>query len=405
MELYDAICAYVFEEKDATLNSKKAESCFILIKHLLDEEWKRSDIASKGWSTRKSAHPHVINEMKVSSSMSSKSDDNEPIVSTDSQMNVKTLPESAVKKKPDIFSDFAHGDKALLESLREFAQMRTRIKKPMTDRAKQMLCNKLEKFDRHDWKAIAKIPSITKKLDSKTLDDFAEVCKKVASAISPLASKLDKVGRSFSSLPSKIKSAVNSTTRFSSANQKASTSLSSLASQLEAIKKRAAQLVSLKAIVDWTGVGKQLTDKLSDALQNVEIEKLARVFFNFITDSINAVSDFLAGTDSYQLGQDLVDFAIRAVTSVDWAGLAQAIGRFFGEAFIEALDFMGGLVSRIADYFEKKVAEGPFNNVGLNIVYGIYYGIQDAITNVASWIVENVFNPFIISSAYASGSL
>lgn len=149
------------------------------------------------------------------------------------------------------------------------------------------------------------------------------------------------------------------------------------------------------ATVDWTGVGKQLTDKLSDALQNVEIEKLARVFFNFITDSINAVSDFLAGTDSYQLGQDLVDFAIRAVTSVDWADLAQAIGRFFGEAFIEALDFMGGLVSRIADYFEKKVAEGPFNDVGLNIVYGIYYGIQDAITNVASWIVENVFNPFI----------
>lgn len=149
------------------------------------------------------------------------------------------------------------------------------------------------------------------------------------------------------------------------------------------------------ATVDWTGVGKQLTDKLFDALQNVEIEKLARVFFNFITDSINAVSDFLAGTDSYQLGQDLVDFAIRAVTSVDWAGLAQAIGRFFGEAFIEALDFMGGLVSRIADYFEKKVAEGPFDNVGLNIVYGIYYGIQDAITNVASWIVENVFNPFI----------
>ena len=149
------------------------------------------------------------------------------------------------------------------------------------------------------------------------------------------------------------------------------------------------------ATVDWIGVGKQLTDKLSDALQNVDIEKLARVLFNFITDSINAVSDFLAGTDSYQLGQDLVDFAIRAVTSVDWAGLAQAIGRFFCEAFIEALDFMGGLVSRIADYFEKKVAEGPFDNVGLNIVYGIYYGIQDAITNVASWIVENVFNPFI----------
>lgn len=146
---------------------------------------------------------------------------------------------------------------------------------------------------------------------------------------------------------------------------------------------------------DWTEIGRTITEKISNALQNVDVGKFTKALFDFIISGINGIADFLAGTDSYQLGQDLVDFAIRAVTSVDWAGLSQAIGRFFGEAFIEALDFMGGLVSRIADYFEEKVAEGPFNNVGLNIVYGIYYGIQDAITNVASWIVENVFNPFI----------
>lgn len=146
---------------------------------------------------------------------------------------------------------------------------------------------------------------------------------------------------------------------------------------------------------DWSEIGKAVTEKISNALQNVDVGKLTKALFDFIISAINGIADFLSGTDSYQLGQDLVDFAIRAVTSVDWAGLAQAIGRFFGEAFIEALDFMGGLVSRIADYFEKKVAEGPFDNVGLNIVYGIYYGIQDAITNVASWVVENVFNPFI----------
>lgn len=146
---------------------------------------------------------------------------------------------------------------------------------------------------------------------------------------------------------------------------------------------------------DWSEIGKAVTEKISNALQNVDVGKLTKALFDFIISAIDGVADFLSGTDSYQLGQDLVDFAIRAVTSVDWAGLSQAIGRFFGEAFIEALDFMGGLVSRIADYFEQKVAEGPFDNVGLNIIYGIYYGIQDAITNVASWIVENVFNPFI----------
>lgn len=146
---------------------------------------------------------------------------------------------------------------------------------------------------------------------------------------------------------------------------------------------------------DWSEIGKAVTEKISNALQNVDVGKLTKALFDFIISAINGIADFLSGTDSYQLGQNLVDFAIRAVTSVDWAGLAQAIGRFFGEAFIEALDFMGGLVSRIADYFEEKIAEGPFDSVGLNIIYGIYYGIQDAITNVASWIVENVFNPFI----------
>ena len=146
---------------------------------------------------------------------------------------------------------------------------------------------------------------------------------------------------------------------------------------------------------DWSEIGKTVTEKISNALQNVDVGKFTKALFDFIINGINGIADFLAGTDSYQLGQDLVDFAIRAVTSVDWAGLSQAIGRFFGEAFIEALDFMGGLVSRIADYFEEKVAEGPFDNVGLNIIYGIYTGISDAIKNIVTWIKENVFDPFI----------
>ena len=154
---------------------------------------------------------------------------------------------------------------------------------------------------------------------------------------------------------------------------------------------------------DWSEIGKAVTEKISNALQNVDAGKLTKALFDFIISAIDGIADFLSGTDSYQLGQDLVDFSIRAVTSVDWAGLSQAIGRFFGEAFIEALDFMGGLVSRIADYFEQKVAEGPFDNVGLNIVYGIYTGISDAIKSVASWIKENVFDPFISGFKSAFG--
>lgn len=61
----------------------------------------------------------------------------------------------AERDKVDIFSNFANGDDELLTALREFNQMRNRMKKPMTDRAKQMLCNKLnEKFQPCEWVAI-----------------------------------------------------------------------------------------------------------------------------------------------------------------------------------------------------------------------------------------------------------
>lgn len=56
------------------------------------------------------------------------------------------------KTKRDIFADFANGNGDLLTALREYGAMRTKIRKPMTDRAKQLLCSKLEKeIPPGDW--------------------------------------------------------------------------------------------------------------------------------------------------------------------------------------------------------------------------------------------------------------
>lgn len=49
------------------------------------------------------------------------------------------------EKKADAFSEFAGNDTDLLEALRDFEKMRKSIKKPMTDRAKTMLVNKLQR--------------------------------------------------------------------------------------------------------------------------------------------------------------------------------------------------------------------------------------------------------------------
>lgn len=56
------------------------------------------------------------------------------------------------EKKADAFSAFAADDSELLSALRDFEKMRNKIKKPLTDRAKTMLVNKLKKeFHPEDW--------------------------------------------------------------------------------------------------------------------------------------------------------------------------------------------------------------------------------------------------------------
>ena len=57
----------------------------------------------------------------------------------------------AAKKKRDVFEEFAASDKELLKALRDFEQMRVKIKKPLTDRAKEMIIDKLKTFPPDQW--------------------------------------------------------------------------------------------------------------------------------------------------------------------------------------------------------------------------------------------------------------
>lgn len=58
-------------------------------------------------------------------------------------------------KKADAFSELAGDDTELMEVLKDFERMRKSIKKPLTDRAKRMLANKLQKdFQPSLWIAV-----------------------------------------------------------------------------------------------------------------------------------------------------------------------------------------------------------------------------------------------------------
>lgn len=101
--------------------------------------------------------------------------------------------------------------------------------------------------------SIAKIPDFSSKLNSKTLDDFATSCKKIADALDPLASKIETVGNSFAKLPSNIQKVIAATDGATKASSKSTKSYMSLSNQLNGFIRSAAKLVSLKAIATYLG--------------------------------------------------------------------------------------------------------------------------------------------------------
>ena len=101
--------------------------------------------------------------------------------------------------------------------------------------------------------AIAKIPSISDKLDADTLDKFKTSCSSIASSLAPLDSQLDTVGNAFAKLPPQLSKVVTQANRVTAANEKQKKSYLSLSAQLSQFQKNMAKLVSLKAIGTYLG--------------------------------------------------------------------------------------------------------------------------------------------------------
>lgn len=101
--------------------------------------------------------------------------------------------------------------------------------------------------------ALGKIPNLTSKLDSSTLDAFAKACEKISTSLTPLASRLDKVGNAFAKLPPQLSKVVTQANRVTAANEKQRKSYLSLSNQVNGFMRNMAKLVSLKAIADYLG--------------------------------------------------------------------------------------------------------------------------------------------------------
>jgi soluble cytochrome b562 len=191
--------------------------------------------------------------------------------------------------------------------------------------------------------ALGKIPGLTNKLDSSTLDAFAKACEKISTSLTPLASQLDKVGNAFAKLPPQLSKVVTQANRVTAANEKQRKSYLSLSNQMNDFMRNMAKLVSLKAIAEYLG---NAVAKFNDFYEATDL-------FHNAMGNLSGEADTLISKMQGLLGVD----PTKAMT---YMATIQSLGTSFGLTSDKAYILSKNLTQLAYDegsYWNKNVAE------------------------------------------------
>lgn len=178
--------------------------------------------------------------------------------------------------------------------------------------------------------------------------------------------------------------------------------------------------------VDWNAIGEKAAQFFNSALEQIDGADVGTILVSKFTIGLRVLGSFLANIDWGLLAQKVSEGLIsalndigNAIDSVDWqklgtgiangirsidyVGIAEAIGYLFGQALKAGIEFVAGAGADLWNWIESSFLEG-FHMVfdepekwaifGENIVGGIIVGIIKVMCDIGVWIWENIFKPF-----------
>lgn len=140
----------------------------------------------------------------------------------------------------------------------------------------------------------------------------------------------------------------------------------------------------------WGDIGKQIGTSFSNALMNINwaetgrtLSETFKAFFIFVYEAIEAV-------DWYGIGQKAKEF----IVNIDWNGVADAFFRAVGAVFGGFAAFLWGIIEEAWDsvvqwWHDTAYEDGEFT------IQGLLDGIVEAVLDIANWVKEHIFQPFI----------
>lgn len=144
---------------------------------------------------------------------------------------------------------------------------------------------------------------------------------------------------------------------------------------------------------DFKQFGRALGDLFFNAVHNIDWLALANIIGLRIMGVLDTISSFFEQVDWGALARDLEKF----ILNIDYSGIANSFFKALGSAFGALGAFIGQIIKdawvEIKKYFGEWIDKAQAS--GEDVISGLLYGIANAINNIAIWIYEHIFKPFI----------
>lgn len=151
----------------------------------------------------------------------------------------------------------------------------------------------------------------------------------------------------------------------------------------------------------WDSLGSAITTGISSFLGNIDWKLVGGTISSGIIALLDYIRGLIEGIDWSEVPSAIAQGIKDVFTGFDWKGVFESLGELVGAALKGAIDLGKALTDLIGDAlsdFYNKYIDPYIPDVeasGWEIVSGIFKGIADAIADVANWIYDNIFSPFI----------
>ncbi|SCI95291.1 Phage-related protein [uncultured Clostridium sp.] len=148
---------------------------------------------------------------------------------------------------------------------------------------------------------------------------------------------------------------------------------------------------------NWKGIGTAITAGLTGFFSTFSWSTLSSTVSHFISGAVQLITGLFKGVDWRSIPQGIIDAIGGILKGFDYASVFGSVGELIGTAIASGIDLLKGLGDVLVNSWNSVVSyfSGYIDASGGDIVLGLYNGIVNALKSVGSWIVNNIFKPFI----------